>query len=265
MWSRSELKSKAKLALKRYYWIAFVVCIVAGILGGSGGSGGGGGSSFRNYSDIRDNNNSFYLGNDISAIENEISTMIVRFLPLIVGFLILAIIIGIVFSIFVSGPVEAGKNYFFMHSRENVSQFTNMFANFRKGRYMNTVSVMFFRGLYTFLWTLLLIIPGIIKSYEYCMIPYIMAENPNIDKNRAFELSKYMTDGDKFNIFVLQLSFIGWYLLGAIFCGLGILFVQPYFEATMAELYAVKRDEAIRSGFSSEIELCGFSNQINNY
>ncbi|ROR23626.1 putative membrane protein [Mobilisporobacter senegalensis] len=263
MWSRSELKTKAKSALKRYYWIAFVVCIVAGILGGSGGSGGGGGSSFRNYSNTR-NNNSFPLGNDISAIENEITTMFVTFLPFIIGFIILVIIIAIVFATFVSGPIEAGKNYFFMHSRENGAQFTTMFANFRKGRYMNTVTVMFFRGLYTFLWTLLLIIPGIIKSYEYCMIPYIMAENPDIDKNRAFELSKYMTDGDKFNIFVLQLSFIGWYLLGAIPCGIGILFVQPYFEATMAELYAVKREEAIRSGFSNESELCGFYNSIQN-
>lgn len=254
MWSRGELKSKAKLALKRYYWIGFVVCLVVTFLGGSGGSGGGG-SSFSNISNIKGNSSSW---------ENELNLAIQNFLPIILGFIFLAIMIGIAYAIFVAEPILVGKNYFFMSSRENNAQFTSMFANFRKGRYMNTVKTMFFRNLYTFLWTLLLIIPGIIKSYEYSMMAYIIAENPNIDTNRAFELSKYMTDGDKFNMFILDLSFLGWYLLGAIPCGIGIFFVQPYYAATIAELYAVKREEAIRSGFSNELELCGFSNMNQN-
>ena len=263
MWSRQELKEKAKSNLKRYYWLAFAVCLVAGILSGSTGSPGGGRGTSEKYSDMI-GNNSFYPGNDISRIGDEAGQWIIRFLPFIIGFALLAMIIGVVFAIFVSGPVGAGKVYFFMNSRENQPRFTNMFANFRQGRYMNTVTVMFFRGLYTFLWSLLFIIPGIIKSYEYFMVPYIMAENPDIDKSRAFELSKYMTDGDKFNIFVLQLSFLGWYLLGALLV-IGGFFVNPYVEATMAELYAEKREEAIMSGFTSESELCGFSDQAGNF
>ncbi len=68
----------------------------------------------------------------------------------------------------------------------------------------------FGRDLYTVLWTLCLIIPGIVKSYEYKMIPYILAENPRILRKRAFEISKNMMDGEKWNAFVIDLSFIGW-------------------------------------------------------
>ena len=93
-----------------------------------------------------------------------------------------------------------------------------------------------------FLWSLLFIIPGIIKSYEYCMIPYILAENPEIEMDRAFEISRKMTKGEKWKIFVLGLSFIGWYLLGLLCCCVGTIFVDPYSEATYAELYQVMRD-----------------------
>lgn len=252
MWSRQELKSKAKIALKQYYWIGFVVCLVATLLGGSGGGSGG---SLGNINNIQ---------NDSSYGNFNIDPFITGILSLIIGLIVLIVIIAIIYSIFVAAPIEVGTKYFFLSSRENSAQFTSMFANFRKGRYLNTVKTIFFRNLYTLLWTLLLIIPGIIKGYEYSMISYIMAENPNIDTNRAFEISKYMTDGDKFNMFVLDLSFLGWYLLGAIPCGLGIFFVNPYYEATLAELYTVKREEAIRSGFSNELELCGFSNSTPN-
>ena len=90
------------------------------------------------------------------------------------------------------------------------------------------------------------------------MITYILAENPGIDSKRAFELSKEMTDGEKFDIFWLGLSFIGWILLGTLACGIGVLFVEPYIQATFAELYQVMRDKVHNSGFSDYSELPGF-------
>ena len=81
------------------------------------------------------------------------------------------------------------------------------------------------RGLKTFLWGLLLVIPGIIKSYEYRMIPYILSENPGMDTKRAFQLSAEMMYGQKWNAFVLDLSFILWLILGAITCGLVNVFL----------------------------------------
>ena len=73
--------------------------------------------------------------------------------------------------------------------------------------------------------------------YEYRFVPYIMAEKPDLDHNRALNLSREMTAGQKLDIFILDLSFLGWFFLGALFFGIGILFVQPYYDAVNAELY----------------------------
>ena len=120
---------------------------------------------------------------------------------------------------------------------------------FKKGNYWGIVKSMFLRGLFTFLWSLLLIIPGIIKSYAYRMVPYIMADNPQMEATDAITLSRKMMDGEKWKAFVLDLSFIGWYLLGMLACGIGMLFVNPYYFSTAAQLYLVVRDKAINNNF----------------
>ena len=72
---------------------------------------------------------------------------------------------------------------------------------------------MFLRDLFTALWSLLLVVPGIVKHYEYLMVPYIIAENPAMDYKEAFQISKQMMDGEKMEAFIMDLSFLGWYLL----------------------------------------------------
>ena len=114
------------------------------------------------------------------------------------------------------------------------------------------------RELYIFLWALLFIIPGIVKSYEYYMVPYILAENPNISSARAFELSRIMTNGEKWNIFVLELSFMGWQILGMLACCIGTYFVLPYMDSTFAELYEAMRAKVFDMGVTGEDELCNF-------
>ena len=110
--------------------------------------------------------------------------------------------------------------------------------------YVNIVLTMFLRDLFTTLWSLLLVVPGIVKHYEYLMVPYIIAENPAMDYKEAFQISKQMMDGNKWDAFVLDLSFIGWTLLGV--CTFGILlvfYVEPYIYLTRAELYhALKKN-----------------------
>ena len=96
---------------------------------------------------------------------------------------------------------------------------------------------MLLKDVYIFLWTLLLIIPGIIKMYSYKFVPFILADNPKIGCARAIELSGNMTNGEKWNIFVLDLSFLGWYMLGMMACCIGVLFVKPYYYTTKTELY----------------------------
>ena len=104
--------------------------------------------------------------------------------------------------------------------------------------------------LFISLWSLLLIIPGIIKSYEYLMVPYILAENPQMDRKEIFEISRRMMDGEKMNAFLLDLSFLGWIFLTVLTCGVaGILYVQPYMMATRTELYIYNKVKAYNEGY----------------
>ncbi len=112
-----------------------------------------------------------------------------------------------------------GKRFFVLNKTENPTVGT-MFDAFRSGHYVNIVLTMFLRELFTSLWTLLLVIPGIVKHYEYLMIPYILAENPGMDRKEAFQISKRMMDGQKMETFILDLSFLGWDILTVITCGM---------------------------------------------
>lgn len=95
----------------------------------------------------------------------------------------------------------------------------------------------FLRGLYTILWSLLFIIPGIIKGYAYAMTPFILAEHPDLTASRAIELSEQLMDGHKAELFLLDLSFIGWSLLAALTMNLGYLLLNPYENAAHAAFY----------------------------
>ncbi|MNE91711.1 hypothetical protein D3C80_1893560 [compost metagenome] len=87
------------------------------------------------------------------------------------------------------------------------------------------------------------------------MVPFILADNPNIGYRRAVDLSKQMTRGHKFRIFVLDLSFLGWIFLGLLVFFIGVLFVLPYINATKAELYLALRQQALKEGLTTEEEL----------
>lgn len=103
----------------------------------------------------------------------------------------------------------------------------------------------------------LLSIPVINRQYAYRMVPWILGDNPQIGRRRALRLSIAMTRGHKMDMFVLDLSFIGWFLLGLLGCGVGILFVIPYYQAVQAELYAKLRGFSVDSGLAS-MEEFGF-------
>lgn len=244
MWTRSLLKKNAWESLKGYYWMAFLVCIIAGFLSGSGGGGGGSVSS-----------------NDIETImsdSTEPAEMMEELLPfLMAAFSIILImwVIAIAFTVFVSNPIQVGLPRFFCAAREGDVNVGNLFGNFKSGRYLKTVKTMFLQQLYIFLWSLLFIIPGIIKSYEYALVPYLMSANPDLETKRALEISKQTMEGEKWNYFVLELSFIGWYLLGFMACCVGVTFVNPYYYATMAEFYTCMRAKMVSVGITTEEEL----------
>lgn len=274
MWTRRALKERAKGTLRKYYWQAFVVALVLMIVGGTsiGGpfNGGGGGSGSGSNS-----NNPPISTNLEENITNQLPSMDsfqfdgdfdlekldrIPFLPWFIGAAAIGTVMffvafSLVWRVFLGYPVEVGCRKFFVKATTDEQAFNQMTSCFNNETYWNVVKTMFMRGLFNFLWYLALIIPGIIKSYAYSMVPYLLADNPKLDYNEAIGLSQEMTLGHKFDMWVLDLSFIGWYLLGLLACGLGGVFVNPYYESTRAELYLVLRGAAVEKGLCSPEQL----------
>lgn len=212
MWNRQQVKEQAKQIMKRNYWKMFVVTLIASILTGEKTT------IIERVQDFTSNNLSY---------DSQ---------PIFYSFISVASILGILYTIFIGNVIVVGKNGYFTKNHDKNPELGEIFSGF-KGNYLNVVKIMFLMDLKTLLWLLLLIVPGVIKAYEYSMIPYLLAENPNLSADEAFSLSKQMTTGQKMDLFVLDLSFLGWIILGLICCGIGILFVLPYPEATRAEVY----------------------------
>lgn len=97
------------------------------------------------------------------------------------------------------------------------------------------------RGLFTALWSMLFVVPGIVKHYAYSMSFYIAADHPEYTWNQCMDASKRMTAGHKGELFVLDLSFIGWFFVGALCLGVGSLWVTPYYNASWANYYDALR------------------------
>lgn len=156
--------------------------------------------------------------------------------------------ISLVVEVLIFSVIEVGACIFFTrNSREN-AQANCLFDGFKSERYGTIVVTKLLTKLYVFLWSLLFIIPGLIKHYEYYMIPYILADQPEIGRKEAFARSKQMMRGNKWKTFVLELSFIGWYILNALTANLlNILWIAPFKNQTGAELYlALKGAEQSR-------------------
>lgn len=250
MWTRALLKMNAKQVLRNNYWMALLVAFVAALL--AGGAFNVGPTLTFNYT-TGSNHYNYQYRFDYALLPYFSVIAATAF-----SFALVAITIGILFSIFVSNAVIVGKCRYFMESRVGNAPFSSLFSAFGGSAYRNAVKVMFMKNLFILLWGLLFVIPGIYKAYQYRMVDYLIAENPYMSYQRALELSRQMTDGEKFNIFILDLSFFGWLFLGALACGIGIFFVSPYIEATFAELYAALRAKAFATGMTDATELGDF-------
>ncbi|MCR5797849.1 MAG: DUF975 family protein [Eubacterium sp.] len=236
MWTRSELKDRAKDAYRRCKWGLIVVSIIIGAI-----AGGGAGGSWGNIGKILDDKNGKrpkFSGGHMS--QDEMAVLIAVILA-VLAVIAVVILFGTALGIFLKNPLMVGcKRYFVDCTTEDltVSEISRIMSPFKKGAYGNTVKTMFLMQLFIFLWSMLFWIPGIVKSYEYRMIPYIMAEHPELSYKEAFRMSKEMMQGNKWSAFVLDLSFLGWHILGVMTLGiLEIFYVAPYVAMTDAYLY----------------------------
>ena len=232
MWNRAELKMRGNMAFKKNYVSAVVVALLMGIFGTVSGE-----SSARRVSE----NSDIYSG---------ILFNVGMITGLLAGIATVVILIVLVAKVFVGNLLKMGGYRFFILNQTAQPGIGTLLDGFRSGHYVNIVLTMFLRDLFTALWSLLLVVPGIVKHYEYLMVPYIIAENPAMDYKEAFQISKQMMDGEKMEAFIMDLSFLGWYLLSAVTCGLlAIFYVNPYVQASFAEMYKFNKQKAYQEGY----------------
>jgi uncharacterized membrane protein len=145
-------------------------------------------------------------------------------------------VIGAVAGIIVGGPFAYGLATFYLRlSRNEGASVSDIFAGFNN--FVPALTTYLLMMLYVILWMLCLIVPGIIALFSYSQVFYILVEEPDLSASEVLRKSKQMMDGHKMDFFVLSLTFIGWGLLCILTCGIGLLWLVPYYNLTMTKFY----------------------------
>lgn len=228
MWNRVELKRAGKAAFQRNYLKCVIVALIALLILGSSTL------SFKSAPSSVDAESSF-LAQLPQRIEQVVRTE--HFSISLRGGAGMTLL-----SIFVLSILEIGCDGFFLkNAKYGDASLGEVLCGFR-GDYGKNVLAMFLVRLYIALWSLLFVIPGIVKTYSYALVPYILADSPELSRRDAMQLSEQLMNGSKMDAFILDLSFIGWGILSVMTAGIaGVLFVNPYTCATKAELYLALR------------------------
>ena len=229
----SDYKEIARDVLQRKWTPALLVGLVASILGGVSEEGSG--ISF-NYNEASSTVNLEIAGQNIYSASGSLDSGLAAFLAgsalyITVFLIVFAVITFVLGSIVEIGYAKVNLN---LLQRQEPS-FDTLFSYMPF--WQTAIASRFLRTLYTLLWTLLFIIPGIVASYSYSMTSYILAENPNLTASEAIAQSKQMMEGHRMDFFILELSFIGWRILSALTLGIGNLWLRPYRQAAYAAFY----------------------------
>lgn len=279
MWTRAKLKSDAKDFLRKYWKRAVIVSLIGFMISSALGSKTDMGKeeinkqiaqrSYERVVDSEDQEDTYQIylfspsSNSQISVWKSLTPQMgqpsippfrwlsegVRFVVKPTVFLSVAVL-SVIFSIFIANPILLGVKYFYRKGYEEEPEIRDILYAFQSGRYGQLVIKLLLKNVYLVLWTLLFVIPGIYKTYQYWYVEYILLDHPEFSLKEAIELSKEMTEGDKLNIFILELSFIGWILVSALFFSIPDLILNPYMSATYAKLYLVRKAE-----FSSKEDL----------
>lgn len=222
MWTRKELKDKAKAGLKRNYGKSVIIAFLVAVMMAGGAANAGSGADQSTLSD---------------AFANMTNGEILLSVSVVLSAVIVTLFVSALFRAMVYNPVKVGVAKFFIDGVEGTAEWKSLAVGFKPKWFANAWAL-FLRDLFVTLWSLLLIVPGVIKAYEYRLVEYVMAENPGMKPKEAMAKSKAMMQGQKWNAFVLDLSFLGWDILSL--CTLGIVgtfYAEPYQMLTNAALY----------------------------
>ena len=228
-----EYRESAWNILRGRYWWAVLAGLIASVLGGFSSNGWGSFSNRYNESSftrlVENVTNGRIDAEQLRAIMHPFSGFLASITGLILVYAIAIFIVG--------SAVELGYNRFniSLYESSDAPKIETLFSRF--SYFGNAFSLRLLMFVKTLLWSLLFVIPGIIAAYRYSMAPYIMAENPDMSASSAIEESKYLMSGNKWRLFCLQLSFIGWYILAIFTAGIGGIFLIPYVKAAYTAFY----------------------------
>ncbi len=204
----SEIRAESRRILQGNWGLGVAIILVVSLLGGIGGSSG---SSLRTNGTI-ELRAAFALGAIIFSL------------------------LSIAYTILVSNVINYGFSISYLRmGREGKLNFEDLFIGFKD--FGRVVGMVFIKNLFIFLWSLLLIIPGIIKSYAYSMSDYILMDNPGMSSVDAITKSKELMNGWKAKLFLLDLSLIGWWFLCLFTCGIGFLWLGSYYKTNHIVFY----------------------------
>ena len=225
MLKAADYRARARESLSGNWGMAVLVCFLGTLLGGIET----GTPVMINFRTDQDTNIQSYV-EDLSSnfFTREMLSIIFMMLGIFTIYALAKFIIG--------GAVELGICAYFskraLGEEADVKDEFSYFKYFGKALGLRVVMSVFI-----FLWSLLFVVPGIIAAYRYAMATYIMAEHPQMGIMEAIDASKQMMDGNKWSLFCLEFSFIGWAFLCVFTCGIGDLFLTPYTQMATAHFY----------------------------
>ena len=243
------IRSHARQSLRGNWGLAILASIIASVFGVSTGNG-----SFNfnfSSSDLENTENP-----ELEAFLEEITLFLEENLPIVLTFVGVFAAVGFIMSLvmfFLGSIISVGYQKFNLDLVDGRHpEIGSLFSYFK--HWKNAVLSNLYVTVYVFLWTLLCVIPGIIAEYRYAMVPYILAEKPYLTPQQALDESKTLMQGNKWDLFRLQFSFIGWMMLCILSCGIGFIWLIPYMNASYAEFYRRISGTRRSSGFTFQAE-----------
>ena len=260
MWTRALLKTHAKEFFKRNYWRTVLASFVLTLCIG-GGTFVSYRTSFKaSVNDIKNVGHSFRTQNILDAalesfgLSDMDRRMLLGLISVVAILALIGLLVGLAVRIFLLQPLEVGCRRFYLDNHNDPASLGSLGFSFENKRYWNIVKTQLLKEVFLFLWSLLFVIPGLIKAYSYRLVPFILADDSDMKPNDAILLSRQLMNGNKWRTFVLDLSFILWDILNIFTFGfLGLLWVNPYIHSTNAELYLALRYGIADSGRSEVV------------
>ena len=248
MLNSKELRARAWESLKGRYWAALAASVIITLLSIP--------------SSVCSRFGAYIMGTLAAVFQGGVELDTNMLVGIVVFFVVAGIagLFSVLISIFVNGPALVGMSNYFIKNTGEKPALSEIFAGF-KTRYMKNAGTMLLVYVKIYLWMILFIVPGIIKSFEYSIVPYILADSPELSSKDAFKKAKEMMAGNKWRLFKLNISFFGWVLLCiapalivsfalevlmpefiyrelcVFLLGLMAIFVMPYMQAALAEFY----------------------------